>query len=89
VSEPIVMPATIDPAVIAKSVHASLDAALAAIPVGHTHALLFDGRYADDTGPVVQAVYVEKAPHGWQIALSGGYSGTHGVLGQVEIAKSW
>jgi hypothetical protein len=39
-----------------KAVHDSLDAALAAIPDGHSHAVLFDGTITG--APTVRAVYL-------------------------------
>ena len=72
-----------------KALHASMDAALTSIPDGHTHALLFDGTYDHTAGPDIRAVYMQKAPDGWNVVMAAGYDGPHGVNGQVELSKSW
>ena len=77
------------PASFTKALHASMDGALATIPGGHTHALLFDGTYDHTDGPAIRAVYMQKAPDGWNMVMAAGYDGPHGVNGQVELSKSW
>lgn len=77
------------PDAIAKSVHATLDAAYAAIPDGKAHAIIFDGTASTEDGPAIRALYVQRAPDGWNVVLEGGYSGPGGVSGQVAVAKAW
>lgn len=77
------------PEVLAKSLHDTLDGALASIPEGHNHAVLFDGT-VDATGVAVKALFVQRAPDGWNVVLEGGYDGPRGGLaGSVAVAKSW
>ena len=76
------------PAALSKSLHDTLDGALASIPEGHNHAVLFDGTITGaDRG--VRAVFLQRAPDGWNIVLEGDYIGSHGAAGSVAVAKSW
>ena len=77
------------PANTAKAIHATLGDAFAAIPEGKSHAVIFDGTYSEADGPEGRALYVQRAPDGWNIVLGGGYSVPEGVSGKVAIAKSW
>jgi hypothetical protein len=77
------------PSATAKAVHATLDEALTAIPEGKSHAVIFDGTYDTASGGAVRALFVQRAPDGWNIVLAGDYSGPGGVSGQVAVAKAW
>lgn len=74
-----------------KSGFAELDGALNAIPGNHSHAILLDatatGAALSDTG--VKAMYVQRLPAGWGLAMEGDYYGTGHVAGQIVIGKSW
>lgn len=83
------MPDVFSPGSLAKSVHDTLDQAQAAIPVGHHHAVLFDGTVSRADGPAIRGMYIQRTDGGWQIALEGAYDGPHGVAGKVAVAKSW
>lgn len=74
---------------LVKGLHATLDAAYAAIPDGKAHAIIFDGTASTEDGPAIRALYVQRAPDGWNVVLEGGYSGPGGVSGQVAVAKAW
>jgi hypothetical protein len=89
VSEPILMPGTIDPALIAKSVHDDLDSAIGAIPAGHTHALFVDSTYSKTSGLGAQLTYVEKLNDTVEFSTATSYDGRHGVAGKVELLISW
>ncbi len=75
------------PESLAKSLHATLEDAFKAIPPEHSHAFLFDAVTAPGFG--VQAIYVQRAPKGWNIELAGAVDKKHGVSGRVALAKSW
>ncbi len=77
------------PDAIARSVHATLDGAIAAIPDGHTHAILIDGSYQQADGPAGRVMFVQKAPDGWDVAFSAGYDRPHGIGAQVALMDSW
>lgn len=77
------------PAATAKAIHATLDEALTAIPEGKSHAVIFDGTYDKAAGGTVHALFVQRAPDGWNIVLAGKYDGPGGVSGHVAVAKAW
>lgn len=74
---------------IAKAVHASLDAAFAAIPAGRSHAVIFDGTAASSGGAQMRALYVQRSERGWNVAIEGDVDAVHGVAGSVVVGKSW
>lgn len=76
-----------DPTAIDAKLFTSVKAALAAIPDGHTHALILDGTWSD--GPAAWVSFLQKAQDGWNVVLNGGYDGPHGAQGSVQLAKSW
>lgn len=76
------------PSSLAKAVHATLDEALASIPDGDSKALIIEGS-VDDAGPTVRAMWVQRAPHGWNVVLEGAYGGDDGPSAGVAIARSW
>ena len=67
----------------AKSVHASIDEALLAIPKGKRSAVLIDA-----TNERVQMLLAIRAGDNWQIAGGAVYDGAH-VAGRVSLAGSW
>ena len=67
----------------------SLREAIDAIPLDHTHAILFDGTASQADGADVKVTYLEKLGGGWQFAAVADYSGQHGASGEVELGKSW
>jgi hypothetical protein len=67
----------------AKSVHATLDEALLAIPDGKRSAVLIDA-----TNERVQMLLAIRAGAHWQIAGGAVYDGDH-VTGHVTVAGSW
>lgn len=71
------------------AIHATLDAAYAAIPPGDTHAVLLDGTYSKADGPGGRIVFAQRVPGGWQMADYLGYDKPHGATAGVELAKSW
>lgn len=77
------------PAAIASAVHATLDAAFAAIPDGDTHAVLLDGTYSKADGPGGRVVFALRQPNGWQMADYLGYDKPHGVTAGVDLVRSW
>jgi len=77
------------PSSTAKALHKTRSEALAAIPAGDSKALIIDGSYTDEDGPSVRAVYVQRAPKGWNVLLEGAYNGDDGPSAGVAIAKSW
>ena len=76
------------PSSLAKSVHSTLSEALNAIPTGDSKALLIQGQF-DGVNPVVRAMWVQRAPDGWNVVLEGAYSGDDGPSAGVAIARSW
>jgi len=76
------------PSSLAKAVHATLDEALATIPDGDSKALVIRG-WVDESGPVVSAMWVQRAQHGWNVLLEGAYGGHDGPDVGVAIARSW
>ncbi len=77
------------PGAVAKSIHATLDQAIAAIPDGHTHAFFVDGTYSAPDGPEGRVVFVQKAPDGWNIEADIGYDKPHGIGAGVRLMDSW
>jgi len=77
------------PSSLAKHVHATLDDALTAIPDGDSKALLIRGTYDPEHGPTVVALWVQRAPAGWNVLLEGAYGGDDGPSAGVAIARSW
>lgn len=75
------------PDAIAKSVHATLDAAFSAIPADRKHAVIIDATTVD--GGSARAMFVQRVDHGWNIVLEGDVDRAHGVSGAVTVAKSW
>ena len=71
------------------NLHDSLMLALAAIPPGKSQALVIDGTYAETDGASIRAVWLKRAPNGWNVAMSGAYDGADGISGKVAVAKSW
>jgi len=76
------------PSSLAKHVHATLADALDSIPNGDSKALIIHGS-VDDAGPTVRAMWVQRAPQGWNVVLEGAYSGDDGPSAGVAIARSW
>lgn len=68
-----------------KAVHDTLEAAYAAIPEGKLHALLVDA--STDNG--VRALYVQRVPGGWNVALSGEWDGHEKPSAGVSLLKAW
>lgn len=81
--------ADFSPEAIAKSVHATLDEAFAAIPEGRSHALIVDGEYYGGRGVRARALYVQRVGKGWNIALEGDWNGNNLPDGKVSLLKSW
>lgn len=77
------------PAALQKAVHASLDEAVAAIPTGHSRALVIDGTWTLADGPGVRAVFVQRTSDGWTVLAEGAYNGSDGPSAGVKVAKSW
>lgn len=75
------------PDAIAKSVHATLDAAFSAIPADRKHAVIIDATTVD--GGTVRAMFVQRKDDGWNLEMSIDVSKDHGVSGAVTVAKSW
>ena len=71
------------PAQLAKSVHATLDEATAAIPPSRKSAVLIDA-----TQERVRLLLAIKAGDNWTIAGGGDYDGKH-VQGKISVAGSW
>lgn len=82
-------PNPFDPAATATAIYKSIADAQAAIPEGHTHAILIDGSAGQLDDPMVYASFIQKAPDGWNLVLDGGYDSPHGAFGGVMVAKSW
>lgn len=78
-----------EPSATDAKLFASVKAALTAIPDGHTHALILDGTWSEGENAAAWLSFLQKAPDGWNVVLSGGYDGPHGVTGSVQLAKSW
>lgn len=78
----------LSPSAIAQATHADVDSALAAIPAGHTGALLIDGTVINGTHPVAQALIVQKIGGNWVAMASGIWDGHH-TVGKVAIGASW
>lgn len=70
---------------ITKAVHDTLEAAYAAIPPGKSHALLVDA----STESGVRALYVQRMPEGWNVALQGDWHGGDHVAGRIALLKAW
>lgn len=85
---PLQPPDPLSPSVIAKSVHDTLDQAMAAIPAGKSGAVLIDGTIGLDGKPAAQAVIVQKIGANWAVAASAAWDGAH-VEGKVAIEGSW
>lgn len=81
------MSGDLSPDALAHGVHDSLEAAFRAIPATDNHAVVFDGTTQD--GGAVRGLYLQRAAHGWNIALEGEISHAHGVSGKAVLAKSW
>ena len=77
------------PAATSKAIHASVGEALAAIPEGRTHVLLFDGTYAENDGAGARVLYAHKTADGWGVVFDAAYDQPHGLTGRVATAKSW
>jgi hypothetical protein len=77
------MPDIFTAANLAKSIHASLDDATAAIPAGKKSAVLIDA-----TNERVRMLLALKAGDNWTIAGEMAYDGDR-VLGKVSVAGSW
>ena len=82
-------PPPVDPLAGTGAKFVSLQAAIDAIPLNHTHAILFDGVVSRQTGGDIKMTYLEKLGGGWSLAGVADYSGAHGALGEVELGKSW
>lgn len=78
-----------DPSATEAAIFKTLDDATAAIPDGHTHAVLLDATDTAADGPAGTVVFVEKLPSGWNVVAQGGYSEAHGFGGSVLLGKSW
>ncbi len=78
-----------DAPALTHALHATLPDAFAAIPDGKSHAIIFDGTYTTVDGPAMRALYVQRAPDGWNVVLEGVYDKPGGVAGKVAIAKAW
>lgn len=77
-----------DPAATDMAIFKTLDEATAAIPPGHTHAILLDA--TDVSGNFGGTVsFIQKAPDGWNIVAEGEYDQAHGFGGSVLLGKSW
>jgi hypothetical protein len=68
---------------IAASVHATMDDALRAIPMGKRGAFLVDA-----TGGTVRAVLAARIGDNWQAAAGVDYDG-HQAAGRVALIGSW
>lgn len=78
-----------DPQATTTTVFQSIHDALAAIPDGHTHAILLDGRWAKFGGAMAKVSFLQKAPDGWNVVIDGTYDKPHGASAGVLLAKSW
>ena len=76
------------PAKLQKAVHESLEQAQAAIPDGHSQAVLLKATYSTDDGPGVQAVYIKRAGKGWNVLLETSYNGHDGPSAGAAVAWS-
>jgi hypothetical protein len=75
------------PANTAKAVHATLEEAYAAIPPGHTKALIISASRSGMAG--IRGMYVERAADAsWGLVFEAGYNGTEGVHGGFKVALS-
>jgi hypothetical protein len=81
--------ADFSPAATFKAVHATLNDAFAAIPVGRNHAVLVDATASQADGVAARVLYVQRAPKGWNIVLQVGYDAEHGLSSGVGTFKSW
>lgn len=75
------------PANLAKAVHESIEKAEAAIPPGHTQAILLDATYRDGQAGV-RALYVRKVEDGWTIAGKAEYRKSDGPSAGVAVKWS-
>jgi hypothetical protein len=78
-----------DPAATAAAIFKTVGEAQAAIPDGHTHAILINGTYAEQGGASAMVEFIQKAPNGWNIVADGFYDQPHGAGAGVQLAKSW
>jgi hypothetical protein len=77
------------PAHTAKAVHATLEEAYAAIPPGHTKALIISASRSGIDGAGIRGMYVERAADAsWGLVFEAGYNGSEGVHGGFKVALS-
>ncbi len=78
-----------NPAATAKAVHATLNAAFAAIPEGHTKAVIIEGTHTETDGPDIEGAFVLRGDDGnWGFVVGGGYNRTEGAHGGFKVAWS-
>lgn len=75
------------PGALRKAIHDSIEQAEAAIPDGHTQAILLDATYTVEGGAGVRALYVRKVEDGWTIAGRAEYRKSDGP--RAGVAVKW
>lgn len=83
------MSGPLDPSVLNKAVHDSLEAAYAALPPDKNNAVLINGTYDQTAGPVFSALFVHRLDNHWTVAAEAGYSGPNGIEGKVSTEVVW
>lgn len=74
------------PATLAKAVHDTFDAAQAAIPEGHTKAVIFNVAGTKANGIDASAtILVRDAEGNWGVVGGGGYDTKSGAYGQFQV----
>lgn len=76
----------LDPEVIAKSVHDSLESAINTLPADKDHAFFVDATY--DKGLGARAGYVQRINGVWRLAGTGEWVG-HQISGKVAVMGVW
>lgn len=82
-------PNPFDAASTITAVYKTLDEAQAAIPDGHTHAIIFKVDDMKTDGPSGSFTFSQKAGDGWDVLADVAYDKPHGVSAGFMVAKSW
>jgi hypothetical protein len=77
------------PEVLAQAVHDTLDAATASLSPTTRRAIIFDATKAIDGKPEARALYVQRAPTGWNVVLEADWKGGHDLAGKAAVIKEW
>lgn len=85
---PTASPNPFDPTATARSVHATLDEALAAIPPGHDGAFMLQGTEVDGQ-PALQALIATRIGANWSVAAGATWAGGTHYSAEVALMGSW